>query len=163
MDGDGLSHLLAKIKAYIASALTGYISEPSSEGTNGQVLTTDGSGGRTWTTVSGGGSSTAALVTEAYTFPVSYSGGTVGTRGYQGSETITKSGYTPIAATITYVGASASYIPVAFLGGSGATLYCNAYRCTTSAVSNSNITVTVVYAKDGAGATTLAAWDGSME
>ena len=32
-----------------------YIEEPSSEGTNGQVLTTDGNGGRTWTTVQGGG------------------------------------------------------------------------------------------------------------
>lgn len=32
-----------------------YVAEPSSEGTNGQVLTTDGAGGRTWTTVSGGG------------------------------------------------------------------------------------------------------------
>lgn len=29
-----------------------YIEEPSSDGTNGQVLTTDGNGGRSWTTVS---------------------------------------------------------------------------------------------------------------
>lgn len=35
--------------------LSGKIDEPSSEGTNGQVLTTDGNGGRTWTTVQGGG------------------------------------------------------------------------------------------------------------
>ena len=32
-----------------------YIKEPSSDGTNGQVLTTDGNGGRSWTTPSGGG------------------------------------------------------------------------------------------------------------
>ena len=32
-----------------------YIAEPSTEGTSGQVLTTDGNGGRTWTTVQGGG------------------------------------------------------------------------------------------------------------
>lgn len=31
-----------------------YIKEPSSDGTSGQVLTTDGNGGRTWTTPSGG-------------------------------------------------------------------------------------------------------------
>lgn len=34
--------------------MIGAIKEPSSEGTNGQVLTTNGNGGRTWTTVSGG-------------------------------------------------------------------------------------------------------------
>ena len=34
--------------------LSGKISEPSSEGIAGQVLTTDGNGGRYWTTVSGG-------------------------------------------------------------------------------------------------------------
>ena len=32
--------------------LSNKISEPSVEGTNGQVLTTDGNGGRTWTTIS---------------------------------------------------------------------------------------------------------------
>ena len=31
------------------------VDEPTSEGTNGQVLTTDGNGGRTWKTVQGGG------------------------------------------------------------------------------------------------------------
>lgn len=39
-----------------------YIEEPASEGTTGQVLTTDGAGGRTWTTVSGGGTVVAADV-----------------------------------------------------------------------------------------------------
>ena len=40
---------------YKFSALPdGYMQEPSSEGTSGQVLTTDGNGGRTWTTVQGG-------------------------------------------------------------------------------------------------------------
>lgn len=37
------------------SDISGKVNEPSSEGTAGQVLTTDGNGGRTWTTVSGGG------------------------------------------------------------------------------------------------------------
>ena len=35
------------------------VNEPSSEGTSGQVLTTDGNGGRTWTTVQGGGGGTS--------------------------------------------------------------------------------------------------------
>lgn len=39
-----------------------YIEEPASEGTAGQVLTTDGAGGRTWTTISGGGTVVAADV-----------------------------------------------------------------------------------------------------
>ena len=39
--------------------LSGKISEPASDGTAGQVLTTDGSGGRTWTTVQGGGGGTS--------------------------------------------------------------------------------------------------------
>lgn len=45
---------------YKFSALPdGYIQEPATEGTSGQVLTTDGNGGRTWTTVSGGGGGTS--------------------------------------------------------------------------------------------------------
>ena len=35
------------------SAINGKISEPSSEGTSGQILTTDGNGGRVWTTPTG--------------------------------------------------------------------------------------------------------------
>lgn len=42
--------------------ITDAIKEPTSEGTNGQVLTTDGNGGRTWTTVEGGGSSAKSVV-----------------------------------------------------------------------------------------------------
>ncbi len=37
------------------SALNSKVSEPQIEGTSGQVLTTDGNGGRSWTTPSGGG------------------------------------------------------------------------------------------------------------
>ena len=40
----------------VLSEITSKMDEPESEGTSGQVLTTDGSGGRTWTTPSGGGS-----------------------------------------------------------------------------------------------------------
>ena len=37
----------------LVSDLAGKINEPSSEGTNGQVLTTNGSGGRTWQSITG--------------------------------------------------------------------------------------------------------------
>ena len=40
-----------------------YIKEPSSDGTSGQVLTTDGQGGRRWTTVQGGG--TGAVIDDS--------------------------------------------------------------------------------------------------
>jgi len=39
----------------LTEAVNGKVNEPSSEGTSGQVLTTDGNGGRSWTTVQGGG------------------------------------------------------------------------------------------------------------
>ena len=42
----------------------GAIPEPSSEGTSGQVLATNGSGGRYWTTVSGGGTPEVFLLHE---------------------------------------------------------------------------------------------------
>ena len=51
-----------------------YVAEPSSDGTSGQVLTTDGNGGRSWTSVGGGGgptvltSSTISSSTTTYTF-----------------------------------------------------------------------------------------------
>lgn len=40
----------------LASLQNGKVDEPSTEGSSGQVLATDGSGGRYWRTVSGGGS-----------------------------------------------------------------------------------------------------------
>lgn len=42
----------------LMSAIESRIAEPETEGTSGQVLTTDGNGGRSWTTVQGGGSVT---------------------------------------------------------------------------------------------------------
>ena len=39
-----------------------YVKEPASDGTNGQVLTTDGNGGRSWTTVQGGGGGGIVMV-----------------------------------------------------------------------------------------------------
>lgn len=46
LDLNGLSYFWNKIKAK-------FIAEPATEGTNGQVLTTDGNGGRSWTTPAG--------------------------------------------------------------------------------------------------------------
>ena len=42
----------------LSTTVNSKISEPSVEGTYGQVLTTNGNGGRTWTTVQGGGDTT---------------------------------------------------------------------------------------------------------
>lgn len=83
---------------------------------------------------------------QTFNFSVTYSGGTVGTRGYQSSADAALDGYTPIGVSAVSVGASGSYIPVAFLSGN--TVYFNAYRCTTSAVSSSACTVRVIYRKD---------------
>ena len=41
----------AKLATALAAILDGKIDEPSQDGTNGQVLTTDGNGGRTWQTI----------------------------------------------------------------------------------------------------------------
>lgn len=43
----------------LADMLENKVNEPETEGTAGQVLTTDGEGGRTWTTVQGGGGGTS--------------------------------------------------------------------------------------------------------
>ena len=43
------------------------INEPTSEGTNGQVLTTDGQGGRTWKTVQGGGGTGGIVMVGSFT------------------------------------------------------------------------------------------------
>lgn len=82
---------------------------------------------------------------QTFNFTVGFSAGTVGTRGYQGNTDASLDGYTPIGVSVISVGASASYIPVAFLSGN--TLYFNAYRATASAVSNSACTARVIYRK----------------
>lgn len=113
---------------------------------------------------SGGSSASAVIISEEYTFPVTFAAGTIGTRGSQESTTISKSGYKPISVVITYVGASASYMPVVFLGGTNNnTLYCNAYRSTASAVSNSSIKATVFYALDDGNAVSLNTYSGAVE
>ena len=83
---------------------------------------------------------------QTFDFTVAYSGGTIGTRGFQSSADAALDGYTPIGVSLVSVGASGSYVPIVFL--SGTTLYMNAYRCTTSAVSSSACTARVIYRKD---------------
>lgn len=46
-----LGYLSGTVSA-VQTQLNGKINEPAAEGTNGQILTTNGNGGRTWTTVS---------------------------------------------------------------------------------------------------------------
>lgn len=83
---------------------------------------------------------------QTFKFTVAYSGGTIGTRGFQSSADAALDGYTPIGVSLMSVGASGSYVPIVFL--SGTTLYMNAYRCTTSSVSSSACTARVIYRKD---------------
>ena len=45
-----------------------FVAEPASEGTSGQVLTTDGNGGRSWTSAGGGGGVSVSVVGETLVF-----------------------------------------------------------------------------------------------
>ena len=54
----------------LKSAIQQKISEPESEGTDGQMLTTDGHGGRTWTTPAGGGGTVDSSLSGSSTNPV---------------------------------------------------------------------------------------------
>ena len=62
--------LTAQDKEDIAALvdLSGKIDEPVTEGTSGQVLTTDGQGGRSWQTVQGGGGSGYPIKVFDYTY-----------------------------------------------------------------------------------------------
>lgn len=65
----------------LTPADVGAIAEPASDGTSGQVLTTDGSGGRSWTTVSGGGGGTVTSVGVSVPSGLTVSGSPVTTSG----------------------------------------------------------------------------------
>ena len=54
LDLQGLSQQIARQSSKFTEIDEGKVSEPEAEGTQGQVLTTDGNGGRIWTTVSSG-------------------------------------------------------------------------------------------------------------
>jgi len=57
-DGDTGMYLAATGQTAFSSGGTKVMSVPTTQGTNGQVLTTDGAGTSSWTTVSGGGGTT---------------------------------------------------------------------------------------------------------
>lgn len=77
------------------------------------------------------------------TATVSFAAGTIGTRGFQTSWTSGNIGGTPLYVEITHISNSANFHAQAFLEGS--TVYLNAYRATTGAVSGSTVDVTIYY------------------
>ena len=85
------------------------------------------------------------VVYRDYAFNVTYSAGTVGTRGAELTADGSLSGYTPISATViagnTYY---SSYVARVAAGG---TVTLSAYRATTGARTNDSVTVRVAYLK----------------
>ena len=79
-----------------------------------------------------------------YTFTISYSSGTIGTRGVQYTKDVSIEGYTPTGASIYYTDASGSYHCLPFFNNNQV-LYLNAYRASTEAVSNHTVRVMVSY------------------
>ena len=87
------------------------------------------------------------ITTGLYTFRGSWSAGAAGSRGDQKSASVTKSGYKVIAVSISYISDSSTAIIVPFMSNDGTTLYCNFYRADTSAHSNVETVIKVVYKK----------------
>ena len=75
---------------------------------------------------------------------VSWSGGTIGTRGSQVTVSVSKTGYTPIAVSISYVSSSTTFMPVAFFSSDRASVYMNFYRCTTGSYQSSGDAMRVI-------------------
>lgn len=82
------------------------------------------------------------LVYKDYDFTITYTAGTVGTRGAQLSTDIALSGCVPISATVLQQSTSAVNPSVVFTNG---LLYLNAFRANTSAVNNATVKVRVGY------------------
>lgn len=86
------------------------------------------------------------IVHRDYSFTGSFSAGTIGTRGLQVNKNNEVGiGYSIVGMLLTYIGDSSKYLPIPFLYDGK--IYCNFYRCTTSAVSDCSATVRVLYAK----------------
>lgn len=79
------------------------------------------------------------LVTEAFDSDfMSFTAGTIGTRGAQKKISITKDGYNPILVTIFYIASSASCHPLAFFNEDRDAVYVNLYRATKSSYGSEN-------------------------
>ena len=79
-------------------------------------------------------------------------GGTIGTRGAQVSfDNPAPGSYYIRSILITYVENSSLYLPVAFYNSTDSKFYVNFYRATSSAVSNANVHVRIVYTKSAWG------------
>lgn len=80
-----------------------------------------------------------------YAFSVTYSAGTVGTRGAELTAAGSLSGYTPISATV--IAGNTYYNSFVARVATGGTVTLSAYRATTSARTNDAVTVRVAYLK----------------
>lgn len=94
---------------------------------------------------SGGVMPSDGVIFEDYAFTFSYTAGTIGTRGYEGTANGSKSGYYPISATMiqgnTYYNDFDAKVAV------GGTVTLIAYRTTTQARTNDTATIRVAYLK----------------
>ena len=100
------------------------------------LITPIANGGTGAATAAGALANLGVSAVEYSSGAVSWSAGTAGTRGAQTSVEITRSGYTPVACSISYVANSSSFNPQVFFGGSMSTLYFNFYRANASAYSS---------------------------
>lgn len=85
LDLNGLSYFWNKIKAK-------FIAEPATDGTNGQVLTTDGNGGRSWT--SSAGVTVDAALSASSTNPVQNKVINTALNGKQATLSVSNASYT---------------------------------------------------------------------
>jgi len=86
-----------------------------------------------------------------YAFTLSYSGGTIGTRGAQGYFAL-DSDAIPVSTIITYVSSSDRFIPIIFTStssGANPAIYCNLYRCDTNSLSSAlQVNARVLYRRN---------------
>ena len=146
-----LTELWSRIRSLVSTKQDTLVS-----GTNIKTINNESILGSGNISVSGGGGTSMSTVkrVEYPSGSVSISSGTRGTRGAQLNVNIEQSGWTPVSVCISYVQDSSSVLPVVFFGNTASTsnytsVYCNFYRCTTSAYSNATpLRFTVTYVKD---------------
>ena len=85
------------------------------------------------------------IIYEEKSVNTSFSAGTIGTRGAQLNFDDRKSGYRIIGLMISSINDSSSFLPIVFLYKE--TTYINFYRCTSNAISDIQISYTVIYLK----------------